>query len=200
MGWLFSTALEIFAAAVILIPVYLILNKAYFLNIKKTILYCIFSFYLVAVYALVGMPNVSYVRFDLTLNLIPIVGMINDLRSNILNVLLFVPLGIMLPILWEKYRGIKDTVRFGFGMSLAIELLQILTFRATDINDLITNTAGTLLGYSVASILMKKCPSVKGCVSEEKSGELYLVCGVVFLVMFFVQPFIFSILWDLIMH
>lgn len=36
----------------------------------------------------------------------------------------------------------------GFGLSLTIELAQLFTqYRATDVDDLITNTVGTLLGY-----------------------------------------------------
>lgn len=198
MTWLVSTLLAVLAAAVILIPVYWIWNRTVFHNWKKTIFYCIFSFYLAAVYDLVGMPNITYIRFELNLNLIPIVGFIDDLKNSILNVLLFVPLGVMLPILWRKYREPKAAVLFGFGMSLAIEILQIFTFRATDINDLITNTLGTILGFAFAGVLMKKVAAVRDAFNGQKPKELYLVCAVVFTVMFFVQPFIFSFLWDLI--
>lgn len=195
---LISTALEMLAAAVFLVPAYLIWNGRGLHSWKKSSLYFLFSLYLAAVYALVGMPNVTYVRFELNLNLIPIVGFITDLRSSFLNVLLFIPLGLLLPVFWTAFRARKKTVLFGFVMSCAIELLQIFTFRATDVNDLITNTFGTFLGYIAAHVLMKRCPAIGKLVQEDKTWELYAVCGITFGVMFFLQPFAFSLLWELV--
>lgn len=195
----YLAAVDMLPGAVLLVPIYWILNKVHFHNARKSIFYCLFSCYLAAVYVLVGMPNITYVSVELNLNLIPILGFIDDWKNSILNVLLFVPLGMMLPIAWRKFRMQKDTVLFGFGMSFAIEILQIFTFRATDINDLITNTFGTFLGFSCAGIFLKKCPSLQHIVDEEKSSELYIVLTIVLVVMFFVHPFISSILWDLVL-
>jgi len=192
MMLMFSLGLDLFSAALILIPLYLLLNRIFFHNLTKATCCCLFSLYLVAVYALVGMPCITYVRPDVNLNLIPFLDMIGDLRSTLLNVALFVPLGLLLPLFWEKYRTGKDTVLFGFGMSLAIELLQMLTHRATDVNDLITNTLGTFLGYLIAKALIRKFPLFWKSVSTWRSGEVYLVCAIVFAVMFFVEPFIFT--------
>lgn len=188
--------LEIAAAALFLIPIYLILNRIYFRSFKRTVAYCIFSFYLVAVYSLAGMPCITYVRFHLSGNLIPFVGLAGDLKNSILNVLLFVPLGVMLQILWEKFRTWKRTVLFGFGMSLTIEFLQIFTMRATDVNDLITNVLGTVLGYGIAGVLMKKVPAVQNLGREQRGNDVYLLCGIVLVVMFFFQPFPAAYLWE----
>lgn len=38
----------------------------------------------------------------------------------------------------------------GFAMTSFIEIAQIFTGRATDIDDIITNIAGTLVGYLIA--------------------------------------------------
>lgn len=195
----YLAAIDMLPGAVLLIPIFWALNKTFFHNAMKSIFYCLFSCYLAAVYVLVGMPNITYVSVELNLNLIPILGFIDDWKNSILNVLLFVPLGLMLPILWRKFRTQKDTVLFGFGMSLAIEILQIFTFRATDINDLITNTFGTFLGFSLARVLLKKIPVMKHMVNEERTSELYIVLTIVLVVMFFAHPFISSILWDLVL-
>lgn len=193
---IFLAALDLLPGAIILIPVYWALNKVRFHNARKSAFYCLFSCYLTAVYVLVGMPNITYVRLELNLNLIPILGFIDDWKNSILNVLLFVPLGMMLPIGWTKYRAKRDTVLFGFGMSLAIEILQIFTFRATDINDLITNTLGTLLGFSCIKGLLAKPNLEKYMVNEENTREVYIVLAIVFVVMFFIHPFISSVMWD----
>ena len=74
------------------------------------------------------------------------------------NMLLFVPLGFALPVL---YPGIKKskTIIVGFLVSLTIELVQGTAgiflgynYRACDIDDLILNTLGTVLGILVFSL------------------------------------------------
>ena len=198
MNVIFSTLLEMLAASAALIPMFFLMHKILFHNAKKSILYCIFSFYLVAVYVLVGMPNITYVRLDFKINIIPFVDFAAAWKSSILNVLLFVPLGFFLPMIWNQYRAGKNTVLFGLGMSLAIEILQIFTYRATDINDLITNGLGTFVGFCIADILMKKYPILEDAVKERKASELRIVCATTFAVMFLIQPFVSSILWELI--
>ncbi|WP_432617536.1 VanZ family protein [Butyricicoccus sp.] len=82
--------------------------------------------------------------FDL--NVIPFTN--TDLTGLVLNIILFVPFGIMLPILWRPCSGIF-VVQTGFFLSAAIELSQLFNMRSTDINDLITNTLGACLGYVI---------------------------------------------------
>lgn len=72
-----------------------------------------------------------------------------------LNMLLFVPLGILLPLLWRSCRLYK-TVAIGFSLSLLIELSQLFNYRATDIDDLLMNTLGTLLGYLLYTLLLRR--------------------------------------------
>lgn len=191
----YLAAADLLPGMLILAPVYLILSKAYFHNARKSFFYFLFSCYLSVVYVLVGMPNVTYIRPEINLNLIPIVGMIDGWKNSILNILLFVPLGMMMPILWNSFRTQKNTLLFGFGTSLAIELLQILTFRATDVNDLITNTFGAYLGFLCTSFLLQKKP-IK---AVGKNNETAIVVSVVLLVMFFVYPFVSSSFWDYIL-
>lgn len=192
----YLAAVDMLPGALILIPVYLLLNSMYFHSVRKSFLYFLFSCYLCVVYVLVGMPTVTYIRPEMNLNLIPLVGMIADLKNSILNVLLFVPLGFTLPVLWHRFKTVKPTVLFGFGMSFIIELLQILTFRATDVNDLITNTLGTFLGFLFAKTTLKKSPSAKHAVDITAPLELVIVLASVLLVMFFVYPFVSAALWD----
>lgn len=195
----YLAAVDMLPGVLIFLPVYFLLNRIYFRSAGKSILCFLFSCYLCVVSVLVGLPTVTYIRPELNLNLIPFIGMIDDLKNSILNVLLFVPLGIMLPILWEKYRNPKKAILFGFGMSLTIELLQMLTFRATDINDLITNTAGAFLGYLCSMVLQRKFPAAKNLTRSTRAGEPALVLVTVFLVMFFVYPFVSAMVWDLIL-
>lgn len=195
----YLAAMDLLPAAIVLIPAYCILNRVYFHNVRKSILYYLFSCYLSVVYVLVGLPSVTYIRAELNLNLLPLIGMVTDFKNSLLNILLFIPLGTALPLLWHQFRVRKSTVLFGFCTSAAIELLQILTYRTTDVNDLITNTFGTLLGFHCADVLLRKIPTAKHLAKRTESKELILILAIVFLIMFFIYPFVSAALWDLIL-
>lgn len=180
---------EILPAAVFLVPMYLLLWKKVFHAREKTILYFLFSCYLCAVYAFVGLPNVTYIRFEVAGNLIPFRDMLSSLRSSVQNILLFVPLGIFLPLLWERYRVLKNTALFGLFASCVIELLQVFTYRATDINDLLTNTLGTVLGWLFSAVLLKRI-----CRTGAPERDLVVVLATAFAGMFFLQPFLVAML------
>jgi len=71
-------------------------------------------------------------------------------RNIILNILLFLPLGILLPIGSDRFKKLWKTVLAGFGMTLAIELIQRFTGRGVfDVDDIFNNTLGTLIGYGL---------------------------------------------------
>ena len=188
----YLAAVDVIPAAVVLVPLFLILYvTAFKRNLIKSGMYCLFSLYLSAVFSLVGIPNILYVRPEINLNLIPLLGIIDDLSNSLLNVLLFIPLGLFLPVIWTYYRNVKSTVAFGIGLSLVIELLQMLTFRATDVNDLITNTAGTAIGFLLVQPIICKFPAV-----EQRNREAYALLGAAFGVMFFLHPFLSPVIWD----
>ncbi|MGM9548485.1 MAG: VanZ family protein [Faecousia sp.] len=194
MHRIFAMCLEAGVAAVVLVPVFLIVNRLYFHNLNQTIGYLLFAIYLAAVDAVVGLPCVSYIRLDFNFNFTPFLYMFSDYKNSLLNVLLFVPLGFFLPFFWKKFSSFGYTVLFGFCTSLHIELLQIFTLRATDVNDLITNTFGTVLGYLLARILLKLLPEAA---PSARTRDVFLVCGIVFGVMFFLQPFLAELVWSL---
>ena len=189
---IFLTAVDVVPAAVVLVPMFAVLYyTVYGRDLRKCLLYCVFCLYMAAVFVLVGIPNVTYFRPEVNLNLIPFAGMMADLKNCILNVALFVPLGFFLPVLWHRFRRLMHCAALGFGLSLTIELLQMLTFRATDVNDLITNVCGTLLGFLVAKPLIRKIPA-----AGKGSRDVYLLIGISFGVMFFVHPFLSPMIWD----
>ena len=185
---IYSTGIETAAASTILIPILFLYQIFIFHNIKKTAAYILFSLYLAAICFLVGFPNIAGMRIVLSHNFIPLRGMLTDITNSYLNVLLFIPLGIFVPCLWPEYRSMMKTVGLGLMTSLGIEILQIFTFRATDINDVITNVAGTMIGYLIGKLIINRFPQLNwlGC----KERELYLLYVTVGVVMFFSQPFI----------
>lgn len=178
-------------AAVLLIPVYWVLNRKRIHDRNRTLSYLLFSIYLATMYAAVGLPDITYYRFSPKFNFRPFLYMFSDLDTTILNVLLFMPLGFFLPLLWKPFRSCLKTMLLGFGITCLIETLQIFTYRATDVNDLITNTFGTLLGFLLGRIALKLFPVIK---PEESSRDAKMVFAASFGVMFFLYPFLARVL------
>ncbi|MBG9454645.1 hypothetical protein ABE61_11430 [Lysinibacillus sphaericus] len=73
------------------------------------------------------------------------------------NLLIFTPMGFLLPLLSKKCRKAWIVICIGFISSLAVETIQfIFTVGSADIDDLILNTLGAWLGYlAYKSILIK---------------------------------------------
>jgi glycopeptide antibiotics resistance protein len=188
----YLAAVDIVPAAIVLIPMFGVLyGCASYFDRRKSVLYCLFCLYLSAVFSLVGIPNVTYYRPELNLNLVPFDGMIGDLTNSILNVVLFIPLGLFLPVQWEPFRKLLPCTVYGFGLSLSIELLQILTFRATDVNDIITNVTGCVLGFLLAKPLTSRFEAV-----GRGSRDAYLMSILSFGIVFFIHPFLSPFIWD----
>lgn len=77
----------------------------------------------------------------------------------VLNVLVFIPVGLALCLSFNKHRWLIPLI--GFCISVAIELLQYLFLKGcTDVDDVIHNTLGCLLGcgiYWAMAALCRKC-------------------------------------------
>ena len=68
----------------------------------------------------------------------------------LLNVAMFGPLGVLLPLLGKHFRKWYVTLPAGFLASLAIELLQLAMGRGIcDVDDLFCNTLGAAIGYFI---------------------------------------------------
>ena len=144
-----------------------------FLRLKKKknylylILFTLFYIYLVKVldYTLFQFQSLILLKFFMpnlmlqgqtdgnSLNLIPLMTLTSqDLKTSLLNILLFMPFGFGLPFI-SKFR-IKKIIMIGMLASIGIEFMQLITgllaqitFRIADINDLIFNTIGVATGY-----------------------------------------------------
>ena len=88
--------------------------------------------------------------------------------SFVLNVVMFVPLGVLVPLLWPAFRHMTRLAWLALAASAAIELTQLVLWvtlgsrRTVDVNDLIANTGGALLGLLVLRLLATR-GSRPGC-------------------------------------
>ena len=74
------------------------------------------------------------------------------------NIAMFIPVGIVWPICFQKLDSIKKTVFAGMVFILLIELTQLLCpERHTDIDDVILNTSGVLIGACILFAIRKHC-------------------------------------------
>ena len=102
-----------------------------------------------------------YFRFR-SANLIPFTTIAEDLQAilhsnNIIgiahmlgNLIIFFPLGYLTPVLFPKMRKLTNVMLLSFALSLFIETCQyIFACGVADIDDVILNTLGGMLGYWV---------------------------------------------------
>lgn len=71
------------------------------------------------------------------------------------NVLLYVPLGLLLPLVWKSGWQIPAV---GLLLSLVTELGQPVVGRSFDVDDLIANTLGTLVGWLLFFLVRLAAP------------------------------------------
>ena len=96
------------------------------------------------------------------INWIPFVNLFDysDTRDILINVIgnttMFIPLGIVWPIVFKELDTHTKIIAAGIGCSLLIEILQLPFYvRVSDVDDLILNSLGYITGYGIY-LLVKK--------------------------------------------
>lgn len=172
-----QTAPFIFAA-LIFIAVYAKGIGARF-GVRKFILIFLLSMYTVAVFTATDIPDIRELIFapyeyrPNELYLDPLRMFKYDRSSYLLNIVLFIPFGILLPAAGNKF---KNPLKLGCAaglISLTIELCQLKNRRTTDVCDFITNVLGAILGLILFWIL-KSIFSRRGSKSVENRDSFIL--------------------------
>ena len=98
--------------------------------------------------------------FPFRVNLLPLVNLFDydskrDLLLNVIgNAAMFIPSGIVLPFVYKRLNSFWKVLLAGIGISLCIEIIQLpFSIRATDIDDLILNTIGVIVGYGIVTLI-----------------------------------------------
>ncbi|MGG1151609.1 VanZ family protein [Bacillus wiedmannii] len=129
------------------------------ISIRHFLWIYVFLFYLSLVYKVTQIATVWDIsRYEKWIRVSQINLTLFDTAGSttyLLNIVLFMPFGFLLPTIWPQFRKMKNTVCAGFFFSLAIELNQLLNNRITDIDDLFTNTLGAIIGYVIYIVLFK---------------------------------------------
>lgn len=151
----------------ILVLIYMVLNKYKF---KKLFYATLLYFYGVVIFhiTILPIPLDSIVVESLQMlsennvyiQLIPFsdiftYNIYSFIKQTVGNIVMFIPLGFLLPLLFIKCRDFKSLIKYSFAISLLIESIQLILslflikapFRIFDINDLLLNTLGGITGY-----------------------------------------------------
>ena len=112
--------------------------------------------------------RVQPLRFDASeilpfkLNPIPFVHLLEyDSKKEILlnvmgNTAMFIPTGVILPIIYNKLNTFWKVIGVGALISLCIEIIQLPFFeRTSDVDDLLLNTLGVAIGYLIYKLVLK---------------------------------------------
>ena len=102
----------------------------------------------------------SATAFPFRVNFLPLVNLFDydskqDLLLNVIgNTAMFVPSGIVLPIVYKRLDTFWKVLTTGIGISLCIEIIQLpFSARATDVDDLILNAIGVIVGYGIYTLI-----------------------------------------------
>lgn len=74
------------------------------------------------------------------------------------NIIMFMPLGFFPALLWRRWKWWKSLLA-GFCTSVSIEFIQFFIGRSTDIDDVILNTTGALVGFWIFCLLRLLLPT-----------------------------------------
>ena len=92
--------------------------------------------------------------FPFRINWIPFVNLFEypEMRDVLINVIgntaMFIPLGIVWPSVYKRLDTHRKVIPAGIGVSLCIEILQLPLYdRVSDVDDLLLNSLGFIIGY-----------------------------------------------------
>jgi glycopeptide antibiotics resistance protein len=100
--------------------------------------------------------------FPFRINLIPLVNLFDyEIMSEAVinfvgNTTMFIPIGIIWPIVYKELDTPVKTIAAGAGLSFFIEILQLPFYdRVSDVDDLLLNTLGFAVGYGVYRLVAR---------------------------------------------
>lgn len=172
-------------------------NNAEKINKKHFVWVYIFLIYLFLCLTTAGIGNVwdigryeSIIRME-EINFIPFSS--EGMMTYILNIIMFMPLGFLLPLIWKNMRKLKPVVVTSLVYSFSIEICQLFNRRNTDVDDLLMNVIGAIIGFYIYKFFVKL---IKRKNKEEKDFSLSKNEPIMYLTLSILGTF-FLYKWDL---
>ena len=96
-----------------------------------------------------GAWGVNLVPFRTIRNYVKYSGFLHTMINIFGNIIIFVPFGILLAEIFPKTRNILKILGITFATSFFVEFIQFFIGRSVDIDDLILNLLGSVIGYFI---------------------------------------------------
>ncbi len=143
--------------SILYIPIFFILKKRGIAIIRQLSYLALFFSALLIIFAtLIIFNKITFNPEQHFLNLIPFkrfrddVNVLKTVITEIVpNIIIFIPLGFFIPIVFKKMRKIYNTALIVLLVTFSIEFFQYFIGRKSDIDDIITNLLGGIIGYGV---------------------------------------------------
>lgn len=169
--------LEFIVIILIILPFYLTLRKPWRREREREIAMAAFVLFMVGLLALAlqgkyQMPSRmledarNRLATGVGINLVPFrsiqsyfvhyYGLNGFLVNFVGNIVMFMPWGFGLTLLWKKNQKIWIIALYSLGLTVLIETIQLFIGRSVDVDDLILNFVGSCLGAGICHILRKK--------------------------------------------
>lgn len=155
--------------------------------LKRNIMVILFALYLSFLLSMIGMPTIFGRSFHTVYFGLNYLG----------NLLLFLPIGIFLPVIWKRYFSLPKTVLTGLVIALYTVVSGLFSFyglASTDILCLISDVLGVLIGYFLSGYLVKALEFDWPVPENNRyyQFEPVLILEIVFWAKFFITPLIFG--------
>lgn len=109
-----------------------------------------------------GYWGISLIPFATIRSYIKYSGIFHALLNILGNVILFIPIGFIFPLILIRYRDLKRIAVLSISISLFIEFIQFFVGRSCDIDDLILNFVGGIIGYTIFCFTSDKLKFILG--------------------------------------
>ena len=171
---------ELCKVILVALPFYLLIRKPWRKWSKREAVLAVFVLFMVGLMVLtVGPPYrqiygglggaVSRIRKGEGINLVPFRSIIGYFEHYVRgyfevnfigNILLFIPWGFGLVLLWKRQQRISSVILCALGLTLFIETVQLFIGRSVDVDDIILNFLGSCLGAVLYFLLRKLSPKI----------------------------------------
>lgn len=80
---------------------------------------------------------------------------LSELQLIIFNILMFMPLGLFLPLLGKPLRHFSPVLLISLMVTICLEIIQLLTGMGIfELNDVLHNTIGSIIGYFLVAAIL----------------------------------------------
>lgn len=118
-----------------------------------------------------GLGTANFVPFKTIKMYIKYADRLNSFENLAGNILVFVPFGILFPLIRTKRKKFLDVLLYAFVLVMGIEVFQLFSnFGAFDVDDIILNCFGAALGYIIYRLCLKLFTNLK---EKERVGYSY---------------------------